>query len=130
MVLQIANAACLSRRSFLQLGAAALTALPLGRAAGQEKPAGKDKPTQFQIACMTIPYAAFPVERALTGIKAAGYQYVAWGSSRREADGKRGPFLAAEAPPNQAKELGQRCRDLGLEPLLMFAGIYPEAQDH
>src|SRR5437762_745875 len=101
MATHLAGDGFLSRRSFLQLGAAGLAALPLGRAAGQEKPAGKDQPTPFQIACMTIPYAAFPVERALTGIKAAGYQYVAWGSSRREADGKRGPFLAAEAPPNQ-----------------------------
>jgi sugar phosphate isomerase/epimerase len=130
MVPHAANVCFLSRRSFLQLGTAGLAALPLGRALGQEKSAEKDKPTQFQIACMTIPYAQFPVERALNGLKSAGYQYVAWGSSRREADGKRGPFLAPEAPPNQAKELGQRCRDLGLEPLMMFSGIYPEAKDH
>jgi sugar phosphate isomerase/epimerase len=34
--------------------------------------------------------------------------------------------MAADAPPAKAKELGQRCRDLGLAPLMMFSGIYPE----
>jgi sugar phosphate isomerase/epimerase len=34
--------------------------------------------------------------------------------------------MPADAPPAKAKELGQRCRDLGLEPLMMFSGIYPE----
>ena len=34
--------------------------------------------------------------------------------------------MPADAPPEQAKELGDRCRDLGLEPLMMFSGIYPE----
>ena len=49
-----ANADFLNRRSFLQLGAAGLAALPLGRAATQEKPVVRDRPTQFQIACMTL----------------------------------------------------------------------------
>jgi sugar phosphate isomerase/epimerase len=35
--------------------------------------------------------------------------------------------MPADAPPEQARELGQRCRDLGLEPLMMFSIIYPEA---
>ena len=39
------------------------------------------------------------------------------------------PVLAADAPPDRAKELGKRCRDLGLEPLMMFSGIYPEGPD-
>ena len=39
------------------------------------------------------------------------------------------PVLAPDAAPDRAKELGQRCRDLGLEPLMMFSGIYPEAPD-
>ena len=29
-------------------------------------------------------------------------------------------------PPTMAKELGKKCRDLGLEPLMMFSGIYPK----
>jgi sugar phosphate isomerase/epimerase len=37
--------------------------------------------------------------------------------------------LAGDAAPEQARELGRRCRDLGLEPLMMFSGVYPEAPD-
>src|SRR5262245_56558263 len=40
----------------------------------------RSRPTEFQIACMTLPYASFPWERALRGIKEAGYRYVAWGT--------------------------------------------------
>jgi sugar phosphate isomerase/epimerase len=70
---------------------------------------------------MTLPYSAFPLERALTGIKSAGYRYVAWGTSHEKV-----PVMAADAPPEKAKELARRCRDMGLEPLMMFSGIYPE----
>ncbi len=28
--------------------------------------------------------------------------------------------------PRRPRELGQRCRDLGLEPLVMFSMVYPE----
>jgi sugar phosphate isomerase/epimerase len=87
------------------------------------------KLTEFQIACMTLPYSPFPLQRALTGLKSAGYKYVAWGTSHQETDGPRVPVIAADAPPEKARELGKRCRDLGLEPLLMFSGIYPEAKD-
>jgi sugar phosphate isomerase/epimerase len=117
----------LNRRRFLQASAVGLSGLALARA--QQPPAGKDKPTKFLIACMTLPYAQFPLERALTGIKAAGYRYVAWGTTHREADGKQVPVVAADAPPEKAKELGKRCRDLGLEPLMMFSGVYPEAKN-
>jgi sugar phosphate isomerase/epimerase len=37
--------------------------------------------------------------------------------------------IAAAAPPERAKELARKCRDLGLEPLLMFSMVYPEAPD-
>jgi len=93
------------------MGAAALTLRPRER-------------TRFQIACMTLPYSAFPLERALSGIKSAGYAHVAWGTSHLKT-----PVMAADAPPEKAKELGQRCRDLGLEPVMMFSGIYPEHKD-
>jgi sugar phosphate isomerase/epimerase len=86
-------------------------------------------PTKFQIACMTLPYAQFPLARALSGIKEAGYQYVAWGTSHKEADGQQVPVMAADAPPHRAKDLARLCRDMGLEPLLMFSGVYPEAKD-
>jgi sugar phosphate isomerase/epimerase len=34
--------------------------------------------------------------------------------------------MPEDAPAAKAAELGRRCRDLGLEPLMMFSGIYPE----
>lgn len=86
------------------------------------------KPTQFQIACMTLPYSQFPLKRALTGIKSAGYKHVAWGTSHRETPGgKRTPVMPTDASPSKAKDLAKQCRDLGLEPLMMFSTIYPEA---
>lgn len=119
----------LSRRTILRLGVAslALGGAPLASARGLQDRKDK-KPTQFQIACMTLPYSQYPVQRALTGIKSAGYQYVAWGTSHKEGDAKGVPVMPADAPPEKAKELGQRCRDLGLEPLMMFSNIYPEHQ--
>jgi len=88
------------------------------------------QPTEFQIACMTLPYSSFPLKRALTGIKSAGYNFVAWGTSHRETPGgERIPVMPMDAPPMVAKELAQRCRDQGLEPLMMFSTIYPEADN-
>ncbi|HZT83733.1 MAG TPA: TIM barrel protein [Gemmataceae bacterium] len=115
----------IDRRTFLAAGAAGAASLALGAA---PEPPAKGKPTQFQIACMTLPYAAFPLERALSGIKAAGYRYVAWGTTHTEG-GKRVPVVAADAPPERAKELAKKCRDMGLEPLLMFSGVYPDADN-
>lgn len=116
-----------NRREFLCRGAGGIAGLAL--AGGNLLAAAERKPTQFQIACMTLPYAQFPLQRALTGIKAAGYQFVAWGTTHKEADGKSTPVLPSDAPPEKARELAQRCRDLGLEPLMMFSGIYPEAKN-
>jgi sugar phosphate isomerase/epimerase len=118
--------ASLSRRRFLQVGAASVASL----AANSLFAADKGKPTQFQIACMTLVYGQFPLERALTGLQSAGYRYVAWGTNHAGPDGKRQPIMAENAPAEKAKELGKRCRDLGLEPLLMFSGIYPDAKNH
>jgi sugar phosphate isomerase/epimerase len=53
---------------------------------------------------------------------------VAWGTTHKE-DGKDVPVLAPDAPPEKAKELAKRCRDMGLEPVLMFSGVYPEAKN-
>ena len=126
-----------NRRSFIKIGATAVSAAAWGRlgpssraTAVRHRPkVGGGKPTQFQIACMTLPYSPFPLERALTGIKAAGYRCVAWGTRHQESGGQGVPVMAADAPPQKARELGQRCRDLGLEPLLMFSTIYPEAEN-
>lgn len=129
-----------NRRTFLQAGTVGLSGLaltqlvapaadaaPVPQQAPQQPP--RDKPTQFQVACMTLPYSRFPLERALTGIRGAGYRYVAWGTSHVEDGGKTVPVIAADAPPARAKELAQRCRDMGLEPLMMFSGVYPEAKN-
>jgi sugar phosphate isomerase/epimerase len=125
----------ISRRTFLHVGAGGLAAGALGETAIAApvpqpgvQPNPKGPPTRFQIACMTVPYAAFPLQRALTGIRDAGYRYVAWGTTHEE-NGKRVPVLAADAPAERAKELAARCRDLGLEPVLMFSGVYPEAKN-
>jgi sugar phosphate isomerase/epimerase len=122
----------LDRRTWLRIAAAGLAAgtarVARAQEAGSGPPADRGRPTRFQIACMTLPYARFPLQRALTGIQAAGYRYVAWGTTHEEPGGKE-PVLAADAPPRRAKELGRRCRDLGLEPLMMFSGVYPEAPE-
>jgi sugar phosphate isomerase/epimerase len=115
------------RRTLLKAGIAALPLLTPRRSLAQAA-AGK-KPTRFQIACMTLPYARFPFTRALTGIKSAGYSYVAWGTTHKDESGKDLPVIAPDAPPARAKELGKQCRDLGLTPLMMFSMIYPEATD-
>jgi sugar phosphate isomerase/epimerase len=112
----------LDRRSLLQLGAAAIASSALlNRASAAEKP------TQFQIACMTLPYSQFPLMRALEGLHKAGYKYVAWGTTHKEEGSDKGvPVMPEDAPPQKAAELGKRCRDLGLKPLMMFSTVYPE----
>jgi sugar phosphate isomerase/epimerase len=123
----------IDRRLFLQLGTVGwagpgmteLLAAPQDERARREKSVNADKPTRFQIACMTLPYAAFSLERALMGLQKAGYRFVAWGTNHKENGGKPIPVLAADAAPDKAKELGQRCRGLGLEPVMMF-GPAPE----
>ena len=118
------------RRSLLKMGASIVSGAAFGvlaptavRAAAQPR-----EKTQFQIACMTLPYSPFPLQRALTGIKAAGYEYVAWGTRHAETPGgERIPVMPEDAPPAKAEQLGTRCRDVGLEPLMMFSIVYPEA---
>jgi len=114
----------MDRRQFVVAGAATVAALSALRSAD---PPSNKKPTKFQIACMTLPYARFPFERALAGIKSAGYSYVAWGTSHVESEGAKAmPILAFDDPPEKAKDLAKRCRDMGLQPLMMFSNIYPE----
>ncbi len=115
----------MNRRTFLGVASAALIPPTLrpGFARADDKAL-----TKFQIACMTLPYSRFPLARALEGLKGAGYTFVAWGTSHKE-DGKDVPVIARDAPPEKAKELAKKCRDMGLEPVMMFSGIYPEAKD-
>jgi sugar phosphate isomerase/epimerase len=105
------------RELLLSAGAAAVSAAQSG------------KLTRFQIACMTLPYQQFPLQRALDGIVRAGYRYVAWGTSHLEGAGDRRPVLAVEAPPADAKALAARCRGMGLEPVMMFSTVQLEAPD-
>lgn len=120
-----------TRRGFVQASGVGALAVLTGEGKGQpEEKAKKEQATKFQIACMTLPYSRFPLGRALTGIKSAGYRYVAWGTTHREAEGNQVPVMAADASPAKAKELGGRCRDLGLEPVMLFSGVYPEAGNH
>ena len=120
------------RRSLLKMTAAGVSGSMLS---GVVRPflaadVGTSKPTEFQIACMTLPYSGFPLQRALRGIKRAGYAFVAWGTSHREVPGgERVPVMPIDAPPSKATELGKKCRDLGLQPLMMFSTIYPEADN-
>ncbi|MEW6302474.1 MAG: TIM barrel protein [Verrucomicrobiota bacterium] len=116
-----------TRRHFLKLAAAlpALATVPDSRA----QPTAPRAKTQFQVACMTICYSQFPLMRALTGIRSAGYRYVAWGTTHKEEGGKTVPVMAPTATPANAKELADVCRGFGLEPLMMFSTVYPEAKD-
>ena len=128
----------LNRRAWLGITAGGLAATACGAAVplqatgfsplGKKQAVSRGKATRFKIACMTLPYSRFSLDRALTGIKAAGYEYVAWGTRHKEG-AMQVPVIAADAPPAQAKELGKKCRDLGLEPLMMFSGVYPEAPE-
>jgi sugar phosphate isomerase/epimerase len=79
-------------------------------------------PTRFQLACMTLPYSTHPLERALTGIQAAGYEYVAWGVQHEKK-----PLLDVMAPEAEAVRIARRCGDIGLRPVMMFATVHLEA---
>jgi len=119
------NSRAISRRAVLT-GAAAIAGAAITSHLWAVGASDAPKPTRFQIACMTLPYSQFPLARAMEGIRRAGYQYVAWGTTHNEAPGRQTPVMAADAPPQAARELGQRCRDMGLEPVMMFSMIYPE----
>jgi sugar phosphate isomerase/epimerase len=109
----------MNRRDFL-ISTSATALLPSFIHAEEKK-----EKTKFQIACMTLPYARFPFERALKGIKDSGHEYVALGTTH-PVNGKNVPIFGNDDTLDKAKETGQKCRDAGLEPLMMFSGIYPE----
>jgi sugar phosphate isomerase/epimerase len=89
----------------------------------------RTKLTVFQIACMTLPYSAFSLERALEGIRSSGYRSVAWGTTHRDSSGAARPVLAVDSPSSEAAQLARRCRDMGLEPVMMFSTVFLESPD-
>jgi len=103
-----------------------LFGLALGAAAA---PAAAASPTNFQVACMTIVYSAFSFERALDGIAAAGYGYVAWGTRHRGPSGEPEELIALGDPDSKAVRLAAMGRDRGLEPVMMFSRVYVGAAD-
>ncbi len=105
------------RRDFLTISAAAAAA------------SAQSAPTRFQIACLTLPWSAFPFERALGGIHSAGYRYVGLGLNHPDSSGTSKPILPLEAPPAEAARIGRRCADAGLEPVIMFSNVNFEAAD-
>ncbi len=116
----------MTRRNLLAAGAAlAGSAARLAHA----QTASSAAPTKFQIGVMTLPYAGYPLQRALEGIAKAGCRYVGWGTTHNEPGAPRKPVIAPDAPESEARGLAKRCRDMGLEPAMMFAVVYVEAPD-
>ena len=111
------------RRHFLTGGgiAAAGLAAPQRLASA---PAGGLAFSEFQISCMTLAYSRHPVERALSGIAKAGYRYVTFAPRHLDKD-----TIAENAPATAARDLAQRARDLGVEPVMMFGVHYIEQPD-
>ena len=73
---------------------------------------------------MTLPYSPFPFLRALSGIRASGYQYVAWGTQHQ-----RVPILDWKAPASKARDIAAMCKDEGLAPVMMFSTVNIESPD-
>ena len=82
-----------------------------------------DAPTKFQLACMTLPYSPFPFVRALEGIRGAGYEYVAWGTTHPDSFGKRVPLIEWQDRAPKAREIAATCRGEGLQPVMMFTMV-------
>lgn len=85
--------------------------------------------TEFQIGCFTFPYRRFPLQRGLEGIARAGFRYVGWATTYLDELGQKRPVLDVDAELSEAKALAKRCRDLGLEPHLMFSTVLVEESD-
>jgi len=108
-----------SRREFIAMAGAVAAAQP-------QPPPGW---TEFQLACMTLPYSPFPFARALEGIRGAGYKYVAWGTTHPDpSSGAQKPIVDWRDPVSQAKEVARQSRDAGLTPVMMFAmvNVFPD----
>jgi sugar phosphate isomerase/epimerase len=85
--------------------------------------------TEFQIACMTLPYSPYSFDRALEGIAKAGYKFAAWGTTHRNTVGKNVPLLDTGDSSEVALKLAARTRAAGLEPVMMFSMVNLEEAD-
>jgi len=86
--------------------------------------AAQSQPTKFVLAGMTLPWAAFSFERALEGIRSSGFEQVAWGVTHQKKS-----VLDLDASLGQAAALGKICRQMGLEPVMMFSTVNLEAHN-
>lgn len=119
----------LNRRQAMTKGIVALGTLNAVSLKIRAQVSGKPgQKTQFQIACMTLPYNAFPLSRALQGLKKAGYRFAAMGTTHQNTPGKSDPVLPQDASLETARQTAGRFRDLGLEPVMMF-GPSPDQVD-
>ena len=89
--------------------------------------AAQSRATRFQLAAMTLPWSAFPLERALAGMRSSGFRHVAWGVTHKDRNGINKPVLSLDATAAEAASLAADCRSLDLDPVMMFSTINLEA---
>ena len=110
----------MTRREFLGSEPVALTG-----SACRPKPA----PTKFQIACMTLPYSRFPLDRALEGHQGGRLQVRRLGHDPQGRRQGRAGDGAGRDRREKAKELGEALPRHGPRTGDDVPGIYPEAKD-
>lgn len=71
-----------------------------------------------ELGCATLPYSAQPLDRALEGIRRAGYRYVLPYSTH-----ERKPVFTPALSAGERLALRRRFTDAGLTPNLAFAGL-------
>jgi len=76
------------------------------------------------LGCQTLPYRAYPLERALEGIQKAGYRYV-----MINGDHQNKPAFTPALSVSQRSELRRRLKDMGLTPFMSFFGLGKELSD-
>jgi sugar phosphate isomerase/epimerase len=69
-----------------------------------------------RVACETLPYSEFALERALEGIAGAGYEYVALGRTHQKVD-----VLPTDASDGDAEAVARKVADAGLKTCVIFA---------
>ncbi|MCX8037053.1 MAG: sugar phosphate isomerase/epimerase [Candidatus Sumerlaeia bacterium] len=103
-----------TRRGFLAgctsaAATAVWSATTLGRA---------ESSAPYQLGCQTLPYRAYPLQRALEGIQRAGYRYV---HPYHTHEGK--PVFTPDMAAGQQADLRRMFRDYGLTPHMAFIGL-------